>query len=175
MKPLLSAAAALVAVIAVIAIAGCGGGNGGGAAATGSSTTVSSKQVGGVGTVLVDAKGLPLYSPDQEKSGNIVCTGGCMSIWKPLTIRSGRPTGPGHLGVVRRSDGTRQVTADGRPLYTFVQDTAGQVTGNGVHDAFGGRRFTWHVITSKGTAATGSPSSGSGSGGASGGGAYGSY
>jgi predicted lipoprotein with Yx(FWY)xxD motif len=172
MKSLLSSAAALVAVIAV---AGCGG-SGGGAAATGSATTVSAKHVGGVGTVLVDAKGLPLYSPDREKSGKIVCTGGCTSVWMPLTIHSGRPSGPGHLGVVRRADGTRQVTADGRPLYTFVQDSAGKVTGNGTRDAFGGRRFTWHVITTKGAPASSTSSGGSGgSGGSSGGGAYGAY
>jgi predicted lipoprotein with Yx(FWY)xxD motif len=175
MKSLLSSG---VAVAALIAIAGCGGGGGnGGAAASGASATVSAKQVNGAGTVLVDAKGLPLYSPAQEKSGRIVCTGGCMSIWKPLTIRSGTPTGPGHLGVVRRPDGTRQVTAGGRPLYTFAQDTAGgKPTGNGARDAFSGHSFTWHVITAKGAPATSSSSGGSsGSGGASGGGAYGSY
>jgi predicted lipoprotein with Yx(FWY)xxD motif len=168
MKSLLSSAAALGAIIA---IAGCGGGSGG-AAAHASSTTVSAKRVSGVGTVLVSAKGLPLYSPDQEKGGKIMCTGGCTSIWKPLTIRSGRPTGPGHLGVVRRPGGARQVTAAGRPLYTFFQDSAGKATGNGVHDAFGGHHFTWHVITAKGTAAS---TASSGSSGSSGGGAYGGY
>jgi predicted lipoprotein with Yx(FWY)xxD motif len=167
MKSLLSSG---VAIAALIAVAGCGGN--GGAAATASSTTVSAKQVSGVGRVLVDAKGLPLYSPAQEKGGRIMCKGGCTSIWKPLTVRSGRPSGPGHLGVVRRPDGTRQVTAGGRPLYTFFQDTAGRATGNGVRDAFGGRHFTWHVITAKGAPAR---SSSAGSGGSSGGGAYGSY
>ena len=171
MKSLLSSGAALAALIA---IAGCGGS--GGAAATGSSATVSAKPVGGAGTVLVDAKGLPLYSPAQEKGGRIVCGSGCTSIWRPLTIRNGTPTGPGHLGVVRRPDGTRQVTAGGRPLYTFAQDTAGKATGDGARDAFGGHRFTWHVITAKGApASSSSPGGSGGSGGSSGGGAYGAY
>jgi predicted lipoprotein with Yx(FWY)xxD motif len=163
MKTLLTSGAALAALIAV---AGCGGS--GGAAATGTSATVSAKQVSGAGTVLVDAKGLPLYAPAQEKGGRIICTGSCTSIWRPLTIRSGQPTGPGKLGVVQRPDGTRQVTAGGRPLYTFAQDTAGKASGNGAKDAFGGRRFTWHVVTASGrpAAASSTPSSG--------GGAYGS-
>jgi predicted lipoprotein with Yx(FWY)xxD motif len=166
MKSLLTSGAA---VAARVAIAGCGGG--GGAAATGASTTVSARQITGAGSVLVDAKGLPLYAPAQEKSGRIMCTGSCTSIWHPLTIHSGLPTGPGHLGIVRRADGTRQVTASGRPLYTFAQDRSGTATGNGAMDAFGGRRFTWHVVTAKGAPAT-SSSSGSPS---SGGGAYGGY
>lgn len=172
MKSLLSSG---VAVAALIAIAGCGGS--GGAASTGSSATVSAKQITGTGTVLVDAKGLPLYAPAQEKGGRIMCTGSCTSIWHPLTIRSGMPTGPGNLGVVRRPGGVRQVTAGGRPLYTFAQDTAGTATGNGAMDAFGGRHFSWHVITAKGAPASSSSSSGSnGSGGSSGGGGrYGSY
>ena len=168
MKSLLSSAAA---VTALVAIAGCGGG---GAAATGPSATVTARQVTGAGTVLVDAKGLPLYAPAQEKGGRIMCTGSCTSIWRPLTISGGKPSGPGGLGVVRRPDGTRQVTAGGRPLYRFAEDSAGKATGNGVMDAFGGHRFTWHVITAEGAPAKAGGAAKSG-GSSSGGGSYGGY
>ncbi len=68
---------------------------------------------------------------------------------KPLTAKA--PTGSadvtGMLGTVKRPDGTGQVTLDGAPLYTFAEDSPGQVTGDGVQDSFGGKDFTWHVIT----------------------------
>ena len=163
--------------VAVLAIAGCGSSSNSssGSAAQGRATTVSARQIAGAGTVLVDPKGAALYAPDQERAGRVRCVGACTSIWKPLTLGSGQPTGPGGLGVLRRPDGTRQVTANGRPLYSFTQEGAGSVTGDGASDAFGGRHFTWHVVTAKGKpaapASSGSNSS-SGSSGGSGGYAY---
>jgi hypothetical protein len=45
------------------------------------------------------------------------------------------------VGTIRRSDGTRQVTYNGHPLYTFVKDhKTGDVTGQGVI-AFGAAWF----------------------------------
>jgi predicted lipoprotein with Yx(FWY)xxD motif len=112
--------------------------------------TVATASVDGVGTVLVDANGNALYSPDEESNGMIQCTGSCEQIWKPLTA-SGTPTASGdvtgELGTVKRPDGTEQVTLDGAPLYTFAEDSPGQATGDGVQDSFGGKDFTWHAIT----------------------------
>jgi predicted lipoprotein with Yx(FWY)xxD motif len=71
----------------------------------------------------------------------------------PLTLSgSGKPTGTSDvqakLGTVDRPDGATQVTYEGKPLYTFVEDTRpGQVTGNGFHDQFGGQQFTWEVAS----------------------------
>jgi hypothetical protein len=59
----------------------------------------------------------------------------------------------GRFGVVRRRDGTTQLTAGARPLYTFVEDSPGQVNGNGFQDQFGGRHFTWHAVLSSGAIA----------------------
>ena len=58
----------------------------------------------------------------------------------------------GKLSVVDRPDGTSQVTFNGMPLYSFVQDSPGQVTGDGVSDSFGGTDFTW-TVASTGTSA----------------------
>jgi predicted lipoprotein with Yx(FWY)xxD motif len=147
-----------------IAVSGCGGAASvGGSSTTSSSSsgmTVAVKHVDGLGDVLVDSKGDALYSPQQEANGMILCDGSCTSIWVPLTLAAGaKPTGAGQvntmLGTVNRSDGSMQVTYRGKPLYTFVEDTSpGMVTGNGVHDQFGGQQFTWHV------AAVGAVSSG---------------
>jgi predicted lipoprotein with Yx(FWY)xxD motif len=110
--------------------------------------TVSVKRIAGAGSVLVDAKGRALYRSDQERSGMVLCTGACLSFWQPLTV-SGTPKGsslPGKLALVRRPDGGRQVTYNGRLLYSFKLDKAGKVTGDGFKDAFGPQKFTWHVV-----------------------------
>jgi predicted lipoprotein with Yx(FWY)xxD motif len=135
-------AAALSAGIAIAATGASGG------AAKSGGATVSAKQISGAGRVLVDAKGRALYRSDQERRGMVLCTGACLSFWRPLTV-SGTPNGsslPGKLAVVRRPDGGRQVTYNGRLLYSFKLDKPAKVTGDGFKDAFGGQKFTWHVV-----------------------------
>jgi predicted lipoprotein with Yx(FWY)xxD motif len=153
MKRMLASAA--FGVLALMA-AGCGSGSSSNGAAAGStsagmSTMVSVKHVDGVGNVLVDSKGMALYSPEQEAGGKVLCTGPCTSIWVPLTLSgSMKPTGAsevrGNLGTTDRPDGAVQITYKGKPLYTFVEDTSpGTVTGNDFSDQFGGQQFLWRV------------------------------
>jgi predicted lipoprotein with Yx(FWY)xxD motif len=151
-----------LAAAAALALAGCGGGDSSGSSpAAGGGETVSVASVDGVGDVLVDSQGAALYSPDQEAGGKVLCTDACASIWMPLTVGAGdQPTSSSEisadLGVVERPDGAEQVTYEGKPLYTFVEDPEpGTVTGDGFTDDFGGTTFTWHV------AAVGSTSGGS--------------
>ena len=158
MKRLLIAVAA-VAVVAVLALAACGGGGGdsdnASAPSSAGTATVSVEDLGDAGAVLVDSAGKALYESDEEAAdSSVICTDACEDFWEPLTIDSGKPTGddvPGKLGVFQRPDGTRQVTLDGRRLYSFVQDDAGEVTGEGFSDAFGGQTFTWHVVNADGS------------------------
>jgi len=150
------AAALLLAACGSSGSNGSSGGTANGAGSAGSAVTVAAKQVDGVGKVLVDSSGNALYSPDQETNGMILCTDSCTTIWKPLTA-TGTPTagsGVAALSVVDRPDGSKQVAADGKPLYTFVQDKAGQVTGNGASDQFGGQSFTWHAVLANGSGAS---------------------
>jgi predicted lipoprotein with Yx(FWY)xxD motif len=84
----------------------------------------------------------------------VLCTGSCAQIWKPLLVR-GTPKAKGvhgKLAIQRRAGGARQVTFNGKPLYTFALEKAGMVTGNGLKDAFGSRHFTWHVVRPAGAA-----------------------
>ena len=146
----------VLAAAVLLALAACGGGDSSAGGSTSSSgATVSSQMVDGVGRVLVDSQGAALYAAEQEANGKVLCTGSCTSIWKPLTVSGGMPTAgdglDGTLGVMSRPDGSRQVTFDGRLLYTFAEDEdAGTVTGNGAADSFDGKSFTWHVATPTG-------------------------
>jgi predicted lipoprotein with Yx(FWY)xxD motif len=109
---------------------------------------------GGIGTILVDSRGMALYTPDQEADGSVHCVGACLSYWIPLAPGTSTPSSPAGgptLSVITRPDGTKQVTTGGRPLYTFSLDSAGKVTGDGMSDDFGGQHFTWHAVRSDGT------------------------
>src|SRR4029079_9869574 len=61
-------------------------------AAASHATTRALSKVSGVGRVLVDSKCFALYSPKQDSSKMIRCTGSCTAIWVPLTVK-GSPTG----------------------------------------------------------------------------------
>jgi predicted lipoprotein with Yx(FWY)xxD motif len=121
-------------------------------AACGGSTNNNNKSSAGGTTsaVLKDTSGMALYTPQGESATNIRCTGLCTSIWVPL--RPGAATLKGST-VITRPDGTKQLVVGGKPLYTFAQDSPGQVTGNGAHDAFAGKQFTWHAVQTGGTTA----------------------
>lgn len=92
------------------------------------------------GKILVSAKGFALYTYSLDKKNHSNCTGACLASWPALTVALGvTPTGTGvtGLGVIVRSNGKRQVTYQGRPLYGFVGDTGrGQVNGQGVSHFF---------------------------------------
>jgi predicted lipoprotein with Yx(FWY)xxD motif len=186
--PLLTLAA--VALVA-IGVAACGGSNNSSDSASaaanttaGGTDTVSTKSISGVGTVLVDSQGQALYTNNQDSGMNVACTGSCTAIWVPLMApSSGQPTSSDQavqakLGMVK-SNGSSQVTFGGKPLYSFVQDSPGQVTGNGFTDNFGGTSFTWTVASTgqaspsaNGTNTSSGSSSGGSSSGSSGGYGY---
>ena len=164
-----------------VTIAACGSSSGGGSAGTAaapasqpcSHATVAVRQLSGVGRVLVNDSGDALYTPNLEASGKILCATGCTSFWKPLTVSGAKPTTPagvGTLGVINRPDGGRQVTINGKPLYTFSQDSPGKATGNGFADQFGGHHFMWHLVTARGTTVSSGSAKSTGSAPASGGG-----
>lgn len=141
---------------------GSGGSSGNVAAAKG---VVSTRQLSGIGTVLVDSSGMTIYTPQTpaEANGKISCTGSCLSFWFPVIASSANPGSgglPGKLGTIQRSDdGKTQLTYNGKPLYTFRLDTAaGQAHGNNFTDSFSGTSFTWQVVTASGKAGgAGSP------------------
>ena len=126
-----------------------------------------------LGKVLVDNRGRTLYLFAKDKAGRSACNGACAAYWPPL-VSSAKPraaTGvrASLLGLSKRTDGKRQVTYAGHPLYTFSLDRKGETSGQGLTD-FGG---SWNVVAASGRAVKSTASSGS-SGGSDGGYGYGS-
>ncbi|MGH3413653.1 MAG: COG4315 family predicted lipoprotein [Marmoricola sp.] len=153
-----------------------GNGGSGAAASTSSSGAVTVASVHGT-RVLVDSGGHTLYSTTAEKGGKVHCVAGCTSFWGPVKASRAQLKADSakvsRLGVVRRPDGTSQLTFRGLPLYTFAQDGVHQLKGNGFSDDFQGTHFVWSAATTSGSTTT----SGGGSNGSSnsGGGGYGGY
>jgi predicted lipoprotein with Yx(FWY)xxD motif len=137
-------------------LGGCGTSPSSTVRAVGPDYEVSTAQEGGLGTVLVDGKGYTLYLfvPD-DHSSHSRCVGICAAAWPPLLLPKAVPlpvAGPGVrsslLGTTLRSDGSRQVTYDGWPLYTYTIDMApGQATGQGLNNLGG----LWYVVSPRGT------------------------
>jgi len=167
------AAAAGVAVVAVSApacsgssgpSAGSGTPSGGSASATGpagSGEGLKSTTINGV-TVVTNAKGFTLYSFAPDTATTSKCTGACAQIWPPVTApATAGPGVTGKLATIIRSDGSKQATYNGHPLYTYTADTApGQANGNGINVNGG----VWHEVTASGQAAPSGNSSGGGNG-----------
>jgi predicted lipoprotein with Yx(FWY)xxD motif len=98
--------------------------------------TVQATVGGKTETILVNSQGLPLYYylPDTATKSNV--TGGLASLWPPVTAASPTAIGiTGQLAVVKDVHGD-QVAYHGHLLYTFADDHAGQVGGQGVEDFF---------------------------------------
>lgn len=91
---------------------------------------------GSTETILVDGKGLPLYIYKPDTATRSKVAGALAALWPPLTATSPTERGAaGPLRVVHTSNGS-QVSYNGHFLYTFAEDSAGQVTGQGVQDFF---------------------------------------
>ena len=98
--------------------------------------TVQATVGGKTETILVNSQGLPLYYYLSDTAAKSVVTGGLAALWPPLTSASPAATGlTGKLTAVRDIHGD-QVAYNGHLLYTFADDQAGQVTGQGVQGFF---------------------------------------
>jgi len=161
------------AVLGLSALAACGGGDDKPAAAPNNSTSqaapstdakLATADVANFGKIVVDGTGRTLYVFDKDTANpsKSNCDGDCAAKWPPVLAGSGTPQVDGVdaslVGTVVRTDGTKQVTLAGSPVYQFVQDTkAGDAKGQAV----GG---IWWVVGADGKKITTQASSGSGSG-----------
>jgi predicted lipoprotein with Yx(FWY)xxD motif len=127
----------------------------GGAAASShmSSPAVKTRNIKGLGVVLVNSKGRTLYVFMKDQHRHVTCTGSCADYWPPLKWKgSGKPTAGGKakskfLGLDRDPAGGKVVTYNKWPLYTYLSDSApGQASGEGLNLS-GGK---WYVISPSG-------------------------
>ena len=153
---------ALVISATAVGFAGCGGDSGGATASGSGAGVVSVATVDGT-DVLADSAGKTLYSAAMEKGGKIHCVATCTSFWKPMLAS---PTDAekaaadvdANLDVVKRPDGDEQLTFDGLPLYTFAEEGAGKLDGDGFADDFRGTHFEWKAARTSGSSGPDSPS-----------------
>ena len=89
--------------------------------------------------IIVDAKGMTLYTWDKDKEANkSACEGNCIMTW-PALKAGANDKDMGDWKVITRSDGSKQWAYKGKPLYYFVMDkSAGDQVGEG-------KGMVWHV------------------------------
>ena len=154
-KPITFLASAAVIPLTALTVAACGGG----AAATASpppappkTTATPPTQTATVrvansrlGRILVDSGGQTLYLFKADTRTSSACSSACAAAWPPLRTGATPAVAGGAnsalVSTFARSDGARQVTYNGHPLYTFIQDhKPGDVNGQGL-TAFGAAWF----------------------------------
>jgi predicted lipoprotein with Yx(FWY)xxD motif len=88
------------------------------------------------GSVITYAGGKTLYFFSLDADGNSACTGACLTTWPAVYVANskfGAGLTASDFATITRSDGTKQTTYKGWPLYTFSGDAAaGQIKGDGV-------------------------------------------
>ncbi|MET9831766.1 hypothetical protein ABZ508_09625 [Streptomyces lavendulocolor] len=126
------------------------GDSGSGDMAMAATTMLMAKDMGGgMGSMVTDDKGMTLYrsDKDQSKPSMSMCTGECANTWMPVMAKGdvqAMGVEKNLLGSVDRSDGMKQLTLGGWPLYRYIGDTkAGQMNGQGKDDK-------WFAVTPSG-------------------------
>jgi predicted lipoprotein with Yx(FWY)xxD motif len=128
------------------------GGSPASAPATG---TVITTHAGSAGAFLTGGSGRAVYLWAKDGMNMSACSGACAQAWPPVPA-TGALTATGgakasDLGTITRSDGTKQATYDGHPLYYFAGDSAaGQANGQG-SDNFGAK---WWLVAPSGAKIT---------------------
>jgi predicted lipoprotein with Yx(FWY)xxD motif len=142
----------------------------GGAVIASGATTTSAKSKSptlklrktSLGMILVDRRGRTLYEFGHDLKNKSRCSGACASNWPPASSPA-KPTvakgiAKSKLKVIKRANGSRQLSYNGHPLYRFVGDSkAGDTNGENIV-AFGGK---WDVLSKSGAIVTKAPSSSS--------------
>lgn len=95
----------------------------------------------GIGSYLVDDKGMTLYLFKKDTAGKSACgaANGCLEKWPVFLADTAPAAGIDNaaIGVITRDDGTKQTTYKGLPLYYFFKDkAAGDTLGQGVNNVW---------------------------------------
>ena len=141
-----------VALLAAACSSAAGSSASGSPASAATTGTVITTHAGSAGSFLTDGSGRAVYLWSKDTMNKSACTGACAGAWPPvpasgtLTASGGAKTSD--LGTITRSDGSKQATYDGHPLYFFAGDSGpGQLTGQG-NDGFGAK---WWLVAPSGS------------------------
>jgi predicted lipoprotein with Yx(FWY)xxD motif len=100
------------------------------------SNTISASTKTGIGTYLVDEKGMTLYWTTLDSAGQSNVSGSSLSIWPVFSVSNiivSSSLNPSDFGSITRADGKSQTTYKGWPLYYYYEDQAsGSTLGQGV-------------------------------------------
>ena len=142
-RPAIAVLSAVGLVLLFVAVAGAGAPP----PTSGGVVALKTGKVGGV-TVLTNAKGLTVYTFAADSPGKSKCYSSCAAYWPPVTGSPSAAAGvTGTFGTITRTDGTKQVTWNGHPLYTYVGDRGpGQAGGNNLNLNGG----VWHEVVVSG-------------------------
>ena len=104
------------------------------------------------GKAVMNGRGRVLYLFDKETDSTPQCYDECAVAWPPMLTKGKPVAGKGLnqklLGTTLRTDGTRQVTYKGHPLYYYVHDRPGLILCQDVFE-FGGN---WLIVNRRGNA-----------------------
>ena len=121
---------------------------------------VQTKNVKGLGVILVNGSGRTLYMFKPDKQKRVTCKGQCAAIWPPMKLKAGqKATAAGAakkslLGSDPNPSGGRVVTYNRWPVYTYVADSKpGQATGQALNLNGG----LWYVLSPSGKVITKKP------------------
>jgi predicted lipoprotein with Yx(FWY)xxD motif len=106
---------------------------------------------------------MTLYMFARDQGDKSACSAACAKFWPPYTgtPKAGNGLQASLLGSTVRADGTKQVTYDGHPLYTYSGDSAPGATGGQGLNTFGA---LWWVVAPDGTVVMTSAQQGSSGG-----------
>ena len=151
MRRFVGTAAALTAV-AALAITGLGSAAAGVTSAR-KAVTVSTRNVHGLGTILVDSSGRTLYMFVPDKQKKVTCKStSCQAAWPPLKLTGAKAVAAGNAKQSLLSSdpdpkGGKVVTYARWPLYTYIGDSKpGQASGQGLNLNGG----LWYVLSPSG-------------------------
>jgi predicted lipoprotein with Yx(FWY)xxD motif len=150
----LAGAAGILLLTAACGSTSAGGtsaGGGGGTSVAPSTSAVLTVATTPLGSILTTGAGKTIYMFAADKGGKSNCTDTCVKYWPivPAPASLAAPAGvTATLGVLTRTDGTKQLTVGGMPVYTYVGDSAaGAATGQGKNLSGG----LWWVLSPGGT------------------------
>jgi predicted lipoprotein with Yx(FWY)xxD motif len=114
---------------------------------------IGTRDVKGLGEILVNARGLTLYMFVPDKQKKVTCVKSCAVLWPPLKVAAGAKAAVSGgakaslLGSDPNPGGGRVVTYNKWPVYLYLPDTKpGMATGQAVNSDGG----LWYALSPSG-------------------------